>query len=90
MTGETNPGLLFLLSGKHTLHVAKGSLAVGLAGWQEKCSLQDTAVTTQISPLVTVQSFLKKVWRVHSSWVFLLPWLKEWTQTCVRAHVLRT
>lgn len=84
MTGETNPGLLFLLSGKCTLHVAKGSLAVGLAGWQEKCSLQDTAVITQINPLGTVQSFLKKVWRVHSSWVFFLPWLGEQTKT--RGH----
>lgn len=87
MTGETNPGLLFLLSGKRTLRGARGSLAVGPAGWQEKCSLQDTA---QISPLVTVQSFRKKVWRVHSSWVFFLPRLEERRKTCVPAHGLRT
>lgn len=85
MTGETNPGLLFLLSGNHTLRGARGSLAVGPAGWQEKCSLQDAAVITQTSPLETLQNFLEKVWRAHSGWVFFLPWLEEWTdlRACV-------
>lgn len=84
MTGETNPGLLMVLSGKHVLRGARGSLATGLAGWQ-KCSLQDAAVTAR----VTMWSFLKKVGTVRSSWVFLLPWLEEWTKRCA-PRVLRT
>lgn len=56
MTRETNAGLLCLLSGKHTLHVVKASLALGLTGWQ-KCYSQDIA---QSSPSITVQGLLKK------------------------------
>lgn len=67
MTGETNPGLLEVLSGRHVLPGGRGSLAGGLAGWQEGCSLQDTAGTARVSPFVTVRSFLKKAGTVHSS-----------------------
>lgn len=90
MTGETNPGLQCLFAGKHALHVAKASLAVGLAAWQEKCYLQGTAVLTESSPLVTVQSLLKKTQRLLSSWLFLFPRLEDWVNIHVHIHVLRT